>query len=212
MIIEVENRRPGRPKSEAKAEAIREAAACLFLTEGLANTSMDAIAQAAGVSKQTVYSHFNSKDDLFRSCVAGKLELYGLDESHYAPELPVEEALTRIGRQFLTLLNDDEVVQMFRLMIAQATAFPNIVASFHDYGPRMTTRNVAQIIADYMVDADSETAHAAATDYLSLVKGEFFVERLLGIRSTMLDHEIATHVARCVRSLLKLYPLKSTAT
>ena len=74
-------RRPGRPKSEEKAAAIREAASLLFMTEGMERTSMDAISQAAGVSKQTVYSHFKSKDDLFRACVASKVQMYGLDES-----------------------------------------------------------------------------------------------------------------------------------
>ena len=50
----------------------------LFLTEGFERTSMDSIAQAAGVSKQTVYSHFANKDDLFRSCIAAKVAEYDL--------------------------------------------------------------------------------------------------------------------------------------
>ena len=207
MNIATATRRPGRPKSEQKAEAIREAAACLFLTEGLAQTSMDAIAQAAGVSKQTVYSHFKSKDDLFRACVASKVELYGLGASHYDPGVPVDEALARIGRQFLTLLGDDEVVQMFRLMIAQATAFPRIVESFHECGPKVTVDNVTQIFSDYMPDAAEQTANRAACDFLAMIKSEFFVERLLGTRRNMSAKELGTHVDHCVAQIQKLYPL-----
>ena len=76
---EVVTKRRGRPKSEEKAEAIQMAAIGLFMADGMDRTSMDAIAAAAGVSKQTVYSHFKSKDDLFRTCVASKVETYGLD-------------------------------------------------------------------------------------------------------------------------------------
>lgn len=60
---------PGRPKDLAKREAILEAAKALFLSLGYANTSMDAVAAAAGVSKLTVYSHFTDKQTLFCSAV-----------------------------------------------------------------------------------------------------------------------------------------------
>lgn len=43
---------------------ILEAAGKLFYTEGLRAISMDAIAEAAGVTKRTLYYHFRSKDDL----------------------------------------------------------------------------------------------------------------------------------------------------
>ena len=47
---------PGRPKDLAKRRAILDAAKILFLSKGYANTSMDAVATEAGVSKLTVYS------------------------------------------------------------------------------------------------------------------------------------------------------------
>ena len=46
----------------AKRQAILDAAKSLFLTHGYANTSMDAVATLAGVSKLTVYSHFTDKE------------------------------------------------------------------------------------------------------------------------------------------------------
>lgn len=47
--------RAGRPKSEEKRIAIRDAATRLFLQGGVTRTSMDAVAREAGVSKQIVY-------------------------------------------------------------------------------------------------------------------------------------------------------------
>src|SRR5579864_56649 len=53
----------------ASGGTIREAAARLFLDHGYQGTSMDDIAAAAGVSKQTIYTHFSSKEQLFGELV-----------------------------------------------------------------------------------------------------------------------------------------------
>ena len=202
-------RRPGRPKSEEKADAIREAAACLFLTEGMGKTSMDAIAQAAGVSKQTVYSHFNSKDDLFRACVATKVHMYGLDEAHCDASLPVDEALCRVGVQFMTLLSDPEVVQMFRLIIAEANAFPRVAGMFYETGPRATVDYVVQMFTHYLKGgADEGKAAQAAKEFLALVKSDCLVEKLLGVGPSLSDEEIKDHVSNSVDRIRSLYDLK----
>src|SRR5690606_2086124 len=65
---------PGRPKDLEKRAAILDAAKTLFPERGYEGTSMDAIAQAAGVSKLTVYSHFQDKDTLFVEAVKAKCE------------------------------------------------------------------------------------------------------------------------------------------
>ena len=201
-------RRPGRPKSEEKADAIREAASQLFMSEGMERTSMDAIAQAAGVSKQTVYSHFNSKDDLFRACIASKVQMYGIDESKLDLDAPVDEVLHRVGKQFLTLLSDPEVIQMFRLMIAEANAFPRVVQSFHETGPRATVVYVTRVFAHYLpAEHSPDLARRAACEFLALVKSEYFMERLLGTGGDVDRAEIAEHVHHCVVQIRKLYDL-----
>ena len=62
----------GRPKDLEKRAAILSAATDLFTARGLNGVSMEAVARAAGVSKITVYSHFRSKDELFRETVFAK--------------------------------------------------------------------------------------------------------------------------------------------
>ena len=63
-----------RTKSEEKRQQIIEASTCLFSELGFAQTSMDKIAKKAGVSKQTVYSHFGSKDELFVNAISSKCD------------------------------------------------------------------------------------------------------------------------------------------
>ena len=202
-----EVRRPGRPKSEEKAEAIREAASELFMTVGMERTSMDAIAQAAGVSKQTVYSHFKSKDDLFRACIASKVQMYGLDKSTIDPDAPVDVALRRVGRQFLTLLGDPDVIRMFRLMIAEATSFPNVAHAFFETGPHATVDYVRSIFSQYLTSGGDEIAERATCEYLALLKGDYLMERLLDVRESLSDDEMTEHVEHCLAQIRKLYDL-----
>ena len=57
------------PRALAKRQQITDAARALFLAQGYARTSMDAITAEAGVSKQTLYAYFDSKDDLLKAIV-----------------------------------------------------------------------------------------------------------------------------------------------
>ncbi|MBP7665126.1 MAG: TetR/AcrR family transcriptional regulator, partial [Shewanella sp.] len=52
-------------RSEQKRQQVLVAAIDLFCRQGFPHTSMDEVAKLAGVSKQTVYSHYGSKDELF---------------------------------------------------------------------------------------------------------------------------------------------------
>lgn len=51
-------------RHEQTRAAIAEAAVALFAERGFAQTTMDDVAEAAGVSRRTAYRHFQSKDDL----------------------------------------------------------------------------------------------------------------------------------------------------
>ncbi len=62
---------PGETRTARKRRAILDAATTLFLREGYLATSMDQIAAAASVSKQTVYKQFADKQSLFREIVTG---------------------------------------------------------------------------------------------------------------------------------------------
>ena len=59
-----ETNRPGRPRSEKARNAILRAAAELLLAHGLAEVSMDAVAERAGVSKATIYRWWPTKEAL----------------------------------------------------------------------------------------------------------------------------------------------------
>lgn len=64
-------------QAAATRRRIREAGEALFLADGYVATSMDAIAEAAGVSRQTVFTAFGSKAGLLREI--GDVQVVGDD-------------------------------------------------------------------------------------------------------------------------------------
>lgn len=206
--------RPGRPKSPEKREAIRRAAVELFMSDGLQRTSMDAIATAAGVSKQTVYSHFDSKDELFRACVCEKVADYGLHPGDLPAHLSLPQALKSFGRQFLELLQDDEVLSMFRLLAGECASYPIIARVFFEAGPDETRRSIATLLTRF-----AERGEIAITDPLesaslliALFQGRYFLELLLGVRETIDEPELESHLDRSVQRFLSLHQRTSHST
>jgi len=66
-----------RPRSAQAHKKVLNAAVQLFCERGITTTSMDAIAEASGVSKATIYKHWPDKDAL---CLEVMSYLHGLDE------------------------------------------------------------------------------------------------------------------------------------
>jgi AcrR family transcriptional regulator len=56
-----------RRKSAETRQQIIDAAYALFYQSGFMRTGVDAIANAAGITKRTLYQHFDSKDELIES-------------------------------------------------------------------------------------------------------------------------------------------------
>ena len=65
-----------RPRSSEAHEKVLNAALELFAERGIETTSMDAIAQASGVSKATIYNHWSDKEALLLEAM---LMVHGLD-------------------------------------------------------------------------------------------------------------------------------------
>ncbi|MFK8017805.1 MAG: TetR/AcrR family transcriptional regulator [Gammaproteobacteria bacterium] len=199
--------RTGRPKSDEKRQAILGAAAELFLHSGFKDTSMDALAAAAGVSKQTVYSHFDTKDTLLRACLQDKLHQHGLNAEDMPKDKPLDEALRHIGGQFVDLINDEEVIGTYRLMISECVAQPSLAHTFFEAGPNVTRDAVSGFLQAHDVPAGrfGDGRHAAGV-FFALLEHVHMKERLLNLRGPMDPDQRREHVNRVVDQFLTLYP------
>ena len=92
-----------RRVSVDKRRSILDAAAPVFGEFGYERSSIDAIAAAAGVSKPTIYSHFGSKEQLFRESVADSARTLNADSLAAVHVLDVRPAGWRPGLEKLAL-------------------------------------------------------------------------------------------------------------
>ncbi|WSV58891.1 TetR/AcrR family transcriptional regulator (plasmid) [Streptomyces sp. NBC_01014] len=125
-------------RSARKHQAIMDAATQVFMAKGYSGTSMDDIAKLATVSKQTVYKHFADKEKLFNEIVLATTDqvdaMIDLVADIPADGDGLEQNLTRLAAQFLTALTKPEVIQLRRLIIANADAFPDLGATWYEQG------------------------------------------------------------------------------
>ena len=201
--------RAGRPKSEAKAEAILGAAAELFLSQGFQGTSMDAVAQRAGVSKQTVYNHFANKEDLFKACIGAKVAGYGFDEAALVDDDDLRQALLTIARRFVDLLFDPDVVAMHRVVMGEAASQPRIASLFFESGPKQTKSAVCSFlrrqVARGRLRITEERVLYAAIQLLNMAIGMYQLQLLLGLRDSVDEAELGPHLEQVVDDFLTLY-------
>ena len=128
-------RRAGRLASSAP---IREAAARLFLEKGYQGTSMDEIAAAAQVSKQTIYTHFQNKEKLFADLVLANAERVEDFVSTLEPALTagdLEAALRGLAGRYLHLVMRPEVLRLRRLVMSEAGRFPDLARTYYESVP-----------------------------------------------------------------------------
>jgi TetR/AcrR family transcriptional repressor of mexJK operon len=201
--------RAGRPKSEAKAEAIMDAATKLFLSQGFQGTSMDAVAKQAGVSKQTVYSHFANKEELFKAVITAKVASYGFDEAAVVDDDDLRKALLTVARRFVDLLFDPEVVAMHRVVMGEAASQPRIATLFFESGPKRTKGAVCAFlqrqVAKGRLRIPPERILYAASQLLFTAIGVYQMQLLLGLRESVEEAELGPHLEQVVDDFLTLY-------
>ncbi len=203
-------KKQGRPKSEEKYHLVLHAASCLFLKEGFANTSMDTVAKASGVSKQTVYSHFESKDALFKAAISSKCRSYQLDTQQLidatSGSLSLFECLQKVGCQFVRLLQDPEAIAIFRVIIAEAVNSPHVATLFYQAGPEASLATLSSVIKKFgQGSLNAKVAQQLAVDFCALLKGEYHTMMLCGIQSPLKDEEITAHVNSAAEKILLLF-------
>ncbi|MDF5738207.1 MULTISPECIES: TetR/AcrR family transcriptional regulator [unclassified Nostoc] len=156
-----------RDNSIDKVEQILQGAMQEFLQHGYAGTSMDRVAVAAGVSKATVYSHFQDKEGLFKVLLEQLTSkknnsIFGTEPIEGEPDVILHQVATKALDQ---MLNDKEHSAFMRVLIGESGRFPEL----------------AQICIRAMIKPVAETlTHYLAAPELNIPDPEATARILLG--------------------------------
>lgn len=190
----------GRPTQEQVAaidEVILTVARTMFLEHGYASTSMEAVAATAGVSKGTLYSRYPAKSDLFEAIAAERMKTWE-GNSHQAIEVEgttVDEYLFRYGVLVLEALRLPEIAAFDRLIMTEASRFPELAKAFHQQGYLRAIDQTAQAISRTAGGAgrpvnDAEGLAAA------FIYGLLGWHRAVGLLRDVTEQECAEYVRR----------------
>ncbi|MBM7085666.1 TetR/AcrR family transcriptional regulator [Micromonospora sp. WMMD734] len=169
-----------RRVAEEKRAAILKAATGLFLTAGYDGISLAKIAEAAGVSKATLFKQFPTKAALFDAIVT---ESWQVEEAH-APEPSAEDleaGLTTIGHRYVELLTRPGMTALFRIVIAELPRFPELGEAQFSRGKMPYFESVSRYLtaADRAGSAKVDAPDLAATQFLGMISNFVFWPTLL---------------------------------
>jgi TetR/AcrR family transcriptional repressor of mexJK operon len=177
----------GRPRSTAKRHAILTAATDVFLRQGYEAATLDAVAAAAGVSKQTIYSHFTDKQTLFVAVVdaarsrTGDPVITGLQWR--LDPADVRGSLTAFGEALFATTLTAEVAALRRIMIAELHRRPALRDLWDSGAPNATATHLATEMARLNTQGvlSIPSVPVAVEQYFSLLVHPAYMRSLYGV-------------------------------
>ena len=128
--------RPPKEETQRIRDKILDVAAVFFFTEGYGATSIEAIARHARISKRTIYHRFEDKPALFRAVVHRVIErLRPPGAEHLLEGQSIEKILPGIARAILNASLSPEALALHRIVLAEATRFPELALIMNDRAP-----------------------------------------------------------------------------
>ena len=132
-ILEARTETRRRRKGERPQE-ILEAAFVEFSRNGYATTTLDRVAERAGVTKGTIYVYFENKEHLFISMVR-EVTKAALDTVHEMLETHEGTTADLLRAQFSFIyqhiVEDRRRREVLRMLIAEAPRFPELADRYH---------------------------------------------------------------------------------
>lgn len=182
--------RPTREEAAQRDARIVEVATRLFIERGFDGTSIDAVAETAGVSKPTLYARYRDKRALFEAVLEERVRewLAPLSAAAEAQALQAEpreaeEVLDELSRILIARSQQPGAAALTRCIAAQALHFPDLAKLAYEEGWLRGVRAVARLLEVLAAQGQIvvEDAEITADLFLNLILGRSSKQALYGI-------------------------------
>jgi AcrR family transcriptional regulator len=195
-------------KRGRKFGQVLDGARTVFHAHGFEGASVDAIAQAAGVSKATLYSYFPDKRLLFME--VARAECAGqVDEAQaiLSPDAAPRAALRAAGLRITGFVLSEFGQSIFRMCVAEAERFPDLGREFFRTGPAVFREQLCDYLRMAMARGDLaiDDVPLAAEQFVELCHAVLFVEMVFGVRHSASRAEIERVVDGAVETFMARY-------
>ena len=197
----------GRPKNLEKRQQILTAAKKLFLKCGYHGSSMNQIAQEAGVTKLTVYNHFQDKANLFVCAIAATCEeLISARPLNLQADSDFNKEFIHACDLALNIINLPEAIKL-ELLLLELAAEQNPLAQKFYNASHLRMNAVWENFFQQAIDLgfiQAEELKTLTWLIVSLLLGVRHHEVLLGIRAI----PTAAEKQQIILSSIELFMLK----
>lgn len=192
-----------------KHHAISAAASAMFLADGYERVTLDQIARRAGVSKQTIYSHFRDKETLFKAICSELAERLTFPLRAPPAESDLRSTLTRLGEDALAMMLDPHSLDLHRLVMSAALRFPELGRAAYEAGAMRIVEDLSTLLVersqlgDGLLRPVSETrARVLAEQFMGMLRGYHQHRALMNVGKAGASLR-ASYVRDCVDLLLR---------
>ena len=187
---------------------ILDIAHAAFIRDGYAGTSMAKIAALLGGSKTTLYNYFESKKELFVA-VADRECSKLFDQIFVATEIDGDfrDRLRELARRLIESMLSDEMIESYRMIVAESGRFPEIGHAMHDIALRRGTQHLAAYFKRAMETGEMRPVNPkmAAEQFLDLTSGTLHKIRLWNVVRDIDPVRLATETVRIANLFLAAY-------
>jgi AcrR family transcriptional regulator len=191
------------PLQRRKRSAILDGAKTVFLCRGFGLATMDDVAAAAGVGKQTVYRHFKSKEALFVGLVSSMCAQVGAflasaqdEQSDGSPEVQLRELGWALAQNLIAPDN----LRLYRAIVSEAERLPELGRVFYENGAKVVRAFAAKILRKGF---DESTATLRAATFVQLVLGDAYLELSIGYTIPDVEARFALQIDEAVAAALR---------
>ena len=200
----------GRPKDLEKRKQILEAAKALFLLHGYHGSSMNQIAKAAGVTKLTVYNHFQDKENLFTCAIEQTCEAsINARPLGLTAESNFQMCFYQVCELALNIISLPEAIKLEHLLLELAAEKNPLALQFYN----VSHQKMCTVWQDFFEQAvvlkfiQADDIEKQTNLILSLLLGIRHHEVLLGIRQPPDEQEKYQIIQDSIHLFLLRYSL-----
>ncbi|WP_160320629.1 TetR/AcrR family transcriptional regulator [Methylobacterium sp. ARG-1] len=197
------------PRGARRRREIAWAAEQVFLQHGFADTTMQMVALEAGASKETLYRHFGSKEDLFLEVVNNRNnKVRQILDAELESDRPIPIILRSVGISLLECMCSPTVAALARIIVNETPRYPALGDAFYAMAPGRTLQKLTRYLTDAKARGEfvGDAPELAAEIYTGSVMGKFITLMLFTPHTFAIDREqIEAHVDEVVRTFSRSY-------
>ncbi|HYM31174.1 MAG TPA: TetR/AcrR family transcriptional regulator C-terminal domain-containing protein [Candidatus Cybelea sp.] len=183
-------------EAERRRQHLVETAGAMFMKFGFDGTSIDAVAEAAGVSKRTVYARYRDKNELFNAVLRNLIERWLVPINGFQlGTSDLEPMLMGIGRHLLTSALAPQAVSLHRIIVGESERRPEFGRLANDEGRQPAIRAIAAALKRHEAELRFDDLEVAAEQFMSLVIDSSLRLAALGINPRPRDIESRVRLA-----------------